>query len=268
MTNLYARVIADSISPNGDRLTTIECRFHRFILPEVNTHRMLSKSAMSSRAIPIAKRIEEVRIHPAVPVHWGKNQKGMVAEEEIEDTESARLAWVEAANSAADQAEALMGLGIHKQVAARVLEPFLYQTNVMSSTNMGWENLLRLRNHPDAQPEFQALALLLAEVYRNSRPVEVGYGEWHLPYVTEQERNTVDIRDLKKISVARVARTSYGNSGGFDMEKDLELENRLFSANPRHDAPFEMVATPAAGDANPLGNFKGWEQFRHNMDDR
>lgn len=260
---IAARVIADSICPKGNRLTTIECRFHRFILPEVNTHRMLSKSAQSSRAIPLSRRIAEVREDPAFPVFWGKTQIGMVADNELPPLEQSemRSVWLEAANAAADYATILGGAKLHKQTASRVLEPFLWQTNVMSSTDFGWNNLLRLRDHPDAQPEFRALAVKIREAYEESVPVHVGYGEWHLPYV--EENTDTPLVEKQRVSVARVARTSYGNPDGFDWNSDLDLENRLYSSNPRHDAPYEMVARPTPIGEKIAGNFKGWTQLRH-----
>jgi thymidylate synthase ThyX len=263
---IEAKIIADSVSPSGDRLTTIECRFHRFILPEVNTHRMLSKSAQSSRAIPLSKRIEEVRENPALPVFWGKSQIGMVAENELDDWDQGELrsVWLEAANAAADYATILGQAKLHKQTSSRVLEPFLWQTNVMSSTDFGWKNLLKLRDHPDAQPEFRALAVKIREAYEESVPQQVEYGQWHLPYLTEDDY-FLTLVEQQKVSVARVARTSYGNADGFDWSKDLELESRLYLANPRHDAPYEMVAR-ASENIDLMGNFCGWEQLRHIRD--
>lgn len=267
---IQAKIIADSISSDGFRLTTIECTFHRFILPEINTHRMISKSAKSSRAIPVANRIEEILENPALPVHWGKKQRGMVAENEIDEEKiaEARQVWIEAAHAAVDYARYLDNIKVHKQIAARVLEPFLWQTNVMTSTSFGWENLLRLRDHPDAQPEFAALAREIRKVYEESKPVELKFGEWHLPYITYEEKVKYNLLTCQKASVARVARTSYGNQGGFDLKKDLALEeNTLWAADPRHDAPYEMVATPANTkkifNRTVKGNFEGWEQLRH-----
>lgn len=259
---IKARIIADSISPQDFRLTTIECTFHRFILPEVNTYRMWSRSAQSSRAIPLNKRIKEVEENPAVPVYWGKNQRGMVAEEELTEAEKveAESVWKESAQAAVDYAKYLQGMNVHKQTAARILEPYLWQTNVISSTD--WDNMFKQRIHPDAQPEFRVLAEKIKQALEESEPQPVDVGEWHLPYITEEEKETFDIDTVKKASVARVAKTSYGNQGGWDIEKDLELEQRLFSAEPKHYAPYEMIATPA-GMFAPQGNFVGWKQLRH-----
>ena len=92
----FAKIIADSISETGERLTTVQVKFHRYILSEVNTHRVFSRNYSSSRAIPISKLIEQVRKDPAMPVYWGKNKAGMQAEQklsgdDLELTKAARL---------------------------------------------------------------------------------------------------------------------------------------------------------------------------------
>lgn len=261
---ISAKVIADSISPQGNRLTTMECTFHRFILPEVNTYRMWSRNAASSRAIPLKRRIEEVRSNPAIPVHWGKNQRGMVAET-ILDPDSETLAcyqWIKAANNAADVAEELDKLNLHKQVAARILEPFLWHTSVIASTD--FDNCFSQRIHPDAQPEFQLLAIEMKKALDSSQPEELGYNEWHLPYVSRAEQ-ILTLETKKKISVARVARSSYLNQNKSDIDADIALYERLISAEPPHLSPFEMVATPAIGSAPIPGNYKGWHQLRHSI---
>lgn len=260
-----AKVICDSISPTEVRLTSIEVKFHRFILPEVNTYKMISKSASSSRAVPISKRLEEVRERPQTPVEWGKNQRGMVAEEMLDEdaAHDALRIWLEAGEAAAIYAKALDVLGVHRQVASRLLEPFIEQTMLLTSVD--YQNMFRQRIHPDAQPEFRELAIAIKEAYDASEPGLIGYGEWTLPYVLDEERY-MDISILKKLSVARVARTSYGNQSQADIEKDLQLFDRLRNAEPPHSAPFEPVATPAHPGVQVLGNYPGWHQFRHIME--
>jgi hypothetical protein len=259
---ISAKVIADSISPDGDRLTTMECTFHRFILPEVNTYRMWSRNAASSRAIPLKRRIKEVRENPAIPVHWGLNEKGMVASEELPIIASTDAfgTWMEAAMAASDYAEILLGLNLHKQTASRILEPFLWHTSVISSTN--FSNCFEQRIHADAQPEFRLLAIEMKKAIDDSVPVEIGYREWHLPYLSDND-TVLSEEDKKKVCVARVARSSYLNQDKTNIEADLELYERLVSAEPPHLSPFEMVATPAVPGETVLGNFDGWHQFRH-----
>lgn len=262
----YAKVIADSKS-STDRLITIECRFPHIILPQVNKHGSLAQSAQSSRAIATSRRIDEVRTNPFIPAFWGKNQKGMVAEVELEPEKAAEAAsvWMEAANAAADYAQYLLDIKVHKQIVNRVLEPYTWQTNVMTGNLKWWNHLIRLREHSDAQPEFATLAKLIRMAIEASDPVLAPNGYSHLPYISQEEREKWDIMTLQRSSVARVARTSYGNQGGWDIEKDLELEDRLFNANPRHDLPFEMVASPWV-DLPCEGRYEGWLSLRHRLE--
>lgn len=259
---ISATIIKDSIN-RGNRLTTIECTFHRFILPEVNTYRMWSRNAASSRAIPLKRRIEEVRTDPAIPVQWGKNQRGMVAEHNLSSETSSECfyTWIEASAAAADYAEILASLNLHKQTASRILEPFLWHTSVISSTD--FSNCFNQRIHPDAQPEFKELAEAMKEAVDGSEPEILSENEWHLPYVDEDEKESVSLDQQKKISVARVARSSYLNQDKKDVEADIYLYDRLLSANPPHLSPFEMVATPVVAGEMPAGNYQGWHQLRH-----
>lgn len=258
---ISATVIADSISPLGHRLTTMECTFHRYILPEVNTYRAFSRSASSSRAIPISKRIEEVQLNPALPTSWGKNQRGMVADGELDDATSAECqsVWLEAAAAACDYAQYLSDKKVHKQLANRLLEPFLWQTMVISATD--FSNMFTQRIHPDAQPEFKLLAEAMKSALDESDPFHLEWDEWHLPFVLPTEMADTEI--AKKVSVARCARTSYGSHGVFDLDKDVDLYVRLLEQEPKHWAPTEHVATPAHWAPQPKGNFRGWHQLRH-----
>lgn len=124
---IQAKVIADSINDNN-RLTTVQLTYPRFIHSEVMTHRVFSRNAASSRAIPVEKMIAQVRDNPAMPIYWGLNKPGMQAGAEIVDVERAKLVWIAAANDAANRANQMMVLGLHKQVANRTLEPYQWMT--------------------------------------------------------------------------------------------------------------------------------------------
>ena len=258
---IKAEIIADSINEYGQRLTSIECTFHRFILPEFNTYRKWSRNAQSSRAIPLSKRIAEVKENPAFPVFWGMNQKGMVASQELETAAiyDAKNTWYEAALAAADYAEILGQLKLHKQTASRILEPYLWHTSIVSSTE--WDNMLNQRIHPDAQPEFKVLAEHIYEAIWNSEPQYIAAHRWHLPYISEYEKKKYEESTLMKASVARVARTSYGKKDSWNIEEDVKLFNRLVLSEPIHYSPLEHVARPI--DRECLGNFDGWQQLRH-----
>lgn len=273
---IFAKVIEDSISDTGSRITTMQVKFQRFILPEFNTHRVFSRNFSSSRAIPTQKLIEQVRTNPATPIHWGKNQPGMQASQEMDEDSiiRAKEAWATAANQAAYIAERLASIGTHKQVVNRIIEPFMWVSGIVTSTE--WDNWHELRTHEDAQPEIHELALCTKRALAESTPKHLKPGQWHLPYLTSGEVDKFDIEMAKKISAARCCRVSYlkhdGNAPVVD--EDLALFDRLASARPIHASPLEHQATPdivIPGSRSQMarwskptyhGNFVGWIQHR------
>jgi thymidylate synthase ThyX len=260
-----ARILADSRSPAGVRLTSMEVRYPRFIHSELMTHRVFSRNSASSRAIPIKKMIATVREEPAMPVWWGRNQSGMSAREEVapDVAERAKAEWLAALDDALRHAEQLAApdIDLHKQLVNRLLEPFAWITVIVTATE--WANFFTQRTHPDAQPEIQKLAQLMLAAYRASTPATVALGRWHVPLIQDDERELPD-EVLCRLSVARCARVSYlTHDGRRDREKDLDLYDKLLEGGANgHWSPFEHVATPSADPAVRSGNFIGWEQFR------
>ncbi|MDE2482424.1 MAG: FAD-dependent thymidylate synthase [bacterium] len=254
-----ARVLTDSVSTAGIRLTTMEVRFPRFVLSELNTHRVLSRNSASSRAVPTNKMIERVLNAPAMPVEWGVNKPGMSASEALTDAqaEDAKAEWLRARDSAVAHVRELQKFNVHKQVINRLLEPFMWHTVIITATE--WANFFALRCAPNAQPEIRVAAELMRDAMAASTPRPVAIGEWHLPLVQDDERG-LPIEELKKISAARCARVSYlTHDGNRDVAKDVELCERLRS--DRHLSPFEHVATPN-DDTAFHANFRGWVQMR------
>lgn len=257
-----AEVICDSVSPSGVRLTTIEVTLHRFVLAELNTHRVFSRNSASSRAIPVQRQLDAVLDNPAVPLEFGSNQRGMQAGPPLtgEDHERALAAWLGARDAAVASARNLLDLGVHKQVANRILEPFIWHTVIVTATE--WDGFWQQRCSPLAQPEIRAAADAMRAAYDGSTPTEVGDDDWHTPYVRDDETD-LDVETRKRISAARCARVSYlTHDGRRDLSADEELYDRLVTAEPPHWSPLEHVATPAGEGAVP-GNFRGWRQLRH-----
>lgn len=250
--SISAKVILDSWSETKSRLITVEATYPRFIHSEFMTHRCFSRNAASSRAIPVKKKIEAVRKDMAVPVEWGKNQKGMQAEEILSEEREAwaKECWRAAGNFCLEIAEILDGYGVHKQIANRVFEPWSHITTVITGTE--WSNFFFLRTHKDAQPEFQALAKCIQKAIEESKPEYVDSCNWHTPYILKGEYETLDVETRKKVSAARCARLSYlTQDGKHDVEADLKLFDRLVSrenpvVDPGHWSPLEHVAKPMA----------------------
>jgi thymidylate synthase ThyX len=291
-----AKVLADSRSPAGHRLTTLEATFPRFVLAEFNTHRVFSRNSASSRAIPIAKQLRRVLEHPYVPIEFGSNQPGMqagaplagerkaAAEREwlsarddavrrvlgliadpglAADAEPlALLAEVEAAQKAGSRPEEW--LNVHKQVANRLLEPFMWHTVIVTATE--WENFWNLRCHADAQPEIRLIAEKMRDAMDASQPARLDWDEWHLPLVHPEDREEdVSTEELIKVSAGRCARVSYlTHAGKRDLGADVELHDRLRASG--HMSPLEHPARPLneaelrAGEW--CGNFHGWCSYR------
>ena len=279
---IEAKIILDSVSKQGHRLTTMQLRYPRFIHAEFMTHRVFSRNASSSRAIPIKRMIEDLRRDPAMPVFWGSNKPGMQAGSEL-DADSiymARGTWLAGMEDAIQWAEQLMEIGLHKQIANRVLEPWAHINVVVTATE--WDNFYMLRRHKDAQPEIHALADAMWEAQQASTPQLLNPGEWHLPYVnmTDADGNPAAatggeaLENAKKISTARCARVSFLTFEGkpSTFEEDLELYEKLVGSQPIHASPAEHQATPdrqidVMGSPEWLhleewGNFTGWRQHR------
>lgn len=279
---ITAKIIADSISTNDVRITTMELNYPRFIHSEFMTHRMFSRNASSSRAIPVEKMLKQVQETPAMPIHWGKNQPGMQAKEEIEFIQDAEVYWEEACNDTIYWVNHLNRLGLHKQVINRLLEPFQYIKVIVTATE--WDNFFKLRLHEDAQPEMMVLAEHMQAAMDNSVPAALQHGEWHLPYIGDlaygdDEWYPFTTEQAIKCSVARCARVSYLNHDNSNpsIEKDIDLYNKLLEAG--HMSPFEHQATPMRADSFNVhaedgithedrygnlwsGNFRGFLQYR------
>ena len=260
---IEAKVLADSVGPNGVRLTTLELTYPRFIHSEVMTHRMFSRNAASSRAIPTERMIEQVRTNPFIPV-FHKRVTGMGIGEELEgwDQVKAREIWVTASIRAAQSAEDL--LHVDKSRANRLLEPFVWMTTIVSATE--WENFFALRTDESAQMELRALAFKMRDAMDLSVPRLKEYGEWHLPLVDDDELEN-DSFNWRLVSIGRVAKVSYNRHHEHDPAKDEARAHKLIK--DFHLSPTEHVATPLQFPISwnlhvPefIGNFRGWKQYR------
>ncbi len=285
-TNVSARIVLHSASPHHNHaIITASLVYPRFIHAEAKTHRVMSiddahvdfmqdisfmdekhfsRNAMSSRAVPIQKMIDQVRNDPAMPVRWGSNQPGMQAGADIEDAGRAEELWLRAAMHAADSAEAMMNLGLHKQIANRPLEPFQWMHTIVTATETDNFFNLRLALKPDgtpfADPTMYALAACLNEAIQQSKPV---CREVHMPYVNDMEMLACGtLERAMMVSAARCARVSYLNHDGSNpvIEKDLALAETLRESG--HASPFEHIAVAHSSPSFVSRNLRGWTQMR------
>lgn len=261
-----ARVVADSISPTGHRLTTLECTFHRFILSEFNTHRVFSRNSASSRAVPVTKTMAQVTLDPALPVIFRREKSGMSGGAVLENQEQLQNMWRQDAEYMAQRADLYVQMGVHKSIVNRILEPYMWHTVVVTSTD--YDNFFIQRMTENAQPEIVSLAYRMSEALEFSVPQRLGYGDWHMPYVSDEEL-PLELSVAQALSVARVAGVSYNRLGVIrEQAKDLALYARLREANPPHWSPFEHVATPVHPNMINTANFKGWRQLRQILQEK
>lgn len=273
-----AKVIADSVC-NDNRLTTLQVTHPRIIHSEFLTHAMFARNASSSRAIPFKVAVQRVMDDPFIPERFGTNKKGMQAGEDLVgvDIDNAISLWLQARDQAIACARVMSdvnGLNVHKQIVNRLIEPWSWITVCVTGDASAWSNYFALRCHKDAQPDIQKQAYMAQLAYYRSEPVEVSVGEWHTPYIREDERavmlrmlkacdqNTTGM-DIIKVSVGRCARTSYLTQEGVrDVNEDVNLHDRLANSNPGHYSPFEHVCMAMGGDER-YGKYKGWKAYRH-----
>jgi Thymidylate synthase complementing protein len=294
-------VVTDSVSPSGDRLTTFEVTFPRIVLSEFNTHCALARNSASSRAVPVLRKIRDVLGDPFVPVHFGHNIPGMQAHENLtsQSAAEAERVWLAGRDRAvrtalelifgSDRVMAELGtapserdlqhfvsslteadirsapLNVHKQIANRVIETFMWHTVIVTATD--WSNFFALRTHAGAQPEIREIATLMRQAMIVSRPVAVEAGGWHLPLIQDDERERAARDPLlwTKIAAARCARVSYLTHHGLrDLDQDIALHDRLLRDG--HLSPFEHVGQAMTAQERATqqrsGKFLGWHQLR------
>lgn len=268
------KVIEYSISPAGKKIATFQLTYWRPIHAEVMTHRVFSRNASSSRAIPVKRMLSQVWNNPAQPIHWGVNKPGMQAEQELKGWRRwmVERIWNATAKGVCFSAWSMAKLGLHKQVANRVLEPFQQIHVVLTATEL--DNFFELRCHEDAQPEIYVLATSMRNALEKATPRLLQHGEWHLPYVSDEERATQPLEVLKQVSAARCCRVSYLKHDGTQasLAEDVKLCERLVGSEPLHASPFEHQATPDRNNfgiwekPNLHGNLVGWIQHRKEVE--
>lgn len=255
-----------------ENLWTFELTYPRYIHSEFMTHRVFSRNASSSRAIPVKRMIEQVRENTVIPPKVFMNQKGMVGETEADPvtTTAFHVLWEEAAENACKTAEMMECLGIHKQHVNRILEPFQFIKVIVTATD--WCNFFALRLAPDAQPEIRELASAIYDEMNRYHNKDVGVLELDkehivvsLPYITDEDIKEIGKEEyhlLMKISAARCARVSYNNHDGSkpDIEKDFKLYGHLYDS--KHMSPMEHACIRDE-DHRKNANLTGWKSLRY-----
>lgn len=278
---VVASIIADSICKSGVRITTFELIYPRIVHAELMTHRVFSRNAASSRAVPVSAVNAAIRQHAARPTFWGKNQAGMQSFEENHTLINGYTPdqwWELAASSAVKFSEGFDEAGYHKQVCNRITEAFTYMKVVVTATS--YDNWFNLRHHHMADPTIKCLADAMLSAYNDNKPVLLVPGEWHVPYYfdgvwspSNGETNNVGhtLQEALDISMSCCAQVSYRKLDQ-SLEKAESIKAKLVpeeEGEPVHASPLEHQATPmerfvVAFDA--LGAPSTWEDGVTHMD--
>ena len=238
---------------------SVESDEHNFIANEFVVHNCFSRNTASSRAIPLETNIKLIQSNPVIPT-WTGNQPGMVGTHVDKETRvKADKIWLQAKDAMIGYANALADIGIHKQNANRLLEPFSTVKTVITSTD--WDNFFNLRIAEDAQPEIQELAVAIKEALDSSTPVEMTKDMAHTPYINDGHSDKKDVNAILG-SAAACAQVSYRKLNT-EPEALNRIITRLINGGRVHASPFEHVCV---GGSNGLGNLRGFSQLRHGVE--
>ena len=193
---ISAKILADSVNTQGDRLTTMEIVLPRIILAEAKTHRIISglgeqvevtqslglndefnfsRNSASSRAIPFNKMVKMVEENPFIPLAVQYDHKGMQGSSYFGEREYEAFvaSWLHQRDLAVRSAQQLHGQGATKQLCNRLLEPFMYHKVIVTATE--WENFFELRC-----PKYTLLNHSVAgrqeKVYKSKKDAELAFG--------------------------------------------------------------------------------------------
>jgi len=212
--------------------------FANFIANGVVVHN--SRNSASSRAISMSRLRSRIEGNPAMPIFYGKQESSMQANEPMpaEDVEKVKRIWRDACRAAMKVHTQLEAFGLHKQWTNRIVEPWMFITITLTATEYdGW---FHQRVSALAQPEIAWLSQQMFFLRQESRPIKLHAGEWHLPYITDEDRQEATVQQLVQLSTARCARTSYlTHEGKRSLSEDYALYQRLRSASPAHWSPAE-----------------------------
>lgn len=248
--NIKAEIIAHSKrAGTGDEIITYKLTFPRIILSEVNTYKMLEKNTSSSRAIPVEKMIKVVEEDPFIPLAFQRQHKGMQGTEYITDEKELKSCvdlWLDGRDSALSVVDDFIEKGVTKQLANRLLENWMWVTQLCTGTRESFEHLFNQRcpiynveglkftskkeaielyphlkdmtdlewlqcNSGQAEIHFMDLAEKMYDALNESTPDELKDGDWHIPFQEEiwKGKQAEKLEDFIKMSCAMTARISY-----------------------------------------------------------
>lgn len=264
MSGYHCKILADSVNPIGQRVTTVQVCMPLVVWPEALTHRRWSRNARSNRAVPSRILISEVLRNPFVPEFWGRNQAGMQAGEELTGVRRwlARQVWLKSRYPAVAAAWTMAKVGLHKQDANRVIGPWQWIHGVVTAEESAWQAFFAIRCHELADPKIQKIAEMMRHEIIGSAPLHLDWGSWHLPYY-DHRASFADSETLWA-SAGACARVSYRCFDGRHSDSaNAALGRRLTREKPAHASPLEHVLQATEEYRRQPGPVNGmWRSLR------
>lgn len=257
-------LVCASTSEGGTPIGTFFLNFPRRRLVEMNTHCAFARNARSTRAVPTRNFIEEVLTDPAMPIHIGKNQAGMVSSEEVDDLAHIKRILLD---SRIPMIEAVKQLeGTHKQFINNLLEFWMWTTQIVTTSMYGLDNFLKQRSaEAGAAPEMAAIqgGMKVGRELMTHAPIKA----WHIPFILPEEQS-FSLSEQLCISIGRCASISYNSPGRKEVDYKADIDrvfDRLLSNNPKHESPFEHQAVWTGYPNARFAKFTGWCSVRTMM---
>lgn len=271
---ISAKIVADSVGETSKaRITTFELVMPKCLIAQFNKHTLIRNSAESSRARPTQQILEQIQMDPYLPSQWHYRKRGMQPADPMSTGDAGKMSSLEAAlrRNVLEIVQEMEKLKASKEDINRYLEPWMYATVVATATD--WDNYWKLRLGEDAQGAHRQLAGLMYAAYNSSVPITripvCGFHPtpgscsfpWHLPYVTEEERNTINPILLPQLSAARCGRASYGRAGeAKTLEEDVERCQSF--VRDGHWTPLEGPARLTKSGGARFGAYRAWMSLR------
>ncbi len=269
-----AKIVADSVSAiTGDRLTTVELTIPRVLLPNLLADINIARSFTDVLDAPVADNMRVLADTPVVPLYWPSAtiQNHPAPPMRREKAAAARETWLRARDEAVACAETLTTIGAHHSIANRLLEPYLPQRVLLTSTE--WrdffdQRLQRISTDPLVSADLTEVTDQVRRLLEKSQPEKLSLGEWHLPYIRSFELNFLPVTQAIQVSIARCNSGIDPEEEIFNIEQDLEHYAAIMRTAKPALSPLEHVATPASRREPVHGVTRGWHQYRYHRGDR
>lgn len=169
---------------NGKYITvsTFETRMPKVVLPQFATHRNFSKSASSARAIP-GRKYRKL-LTGWMPEAFPKNAKGMSPSKLLVGAHEfmAKLLWKSLYYITCVFHQLFIWLGVHKEIANRLLDAFAYINIIVSTTYL--KNFFALRIEDNAQDQIEEVAKDMKVAFDSKKAV---VRHIHLPLIENDD---------------------------------------------------------------------------------